>query len=174
MFFVNSAASKEVFMRCLILIASGLLVSVGIAQAADKTSESFLTKAIEGNFAEVEMGKLAQSNGQSQEVKSFGNMLVTDHSAANDKAMAAAKSLSVTPPTGPNAKQKADHDKMAKMKGAEFDKRFAKDMVADHKKDIAEYKKESSQQDAAGQYAKDSLPTLQKHLETAQSLEKPK
>jgi putative membrane protein len=164
----------EVFMRGLSVIASGLLLSVSMAQAADKASESFLTNAIEGNFAEVEMGKLAQSNGQSEGVKSFGNMLVTDHSAANDKALAAAKSMNMTAPTGPNAKQKADHDKMAKMKGAEFDKMFAKDMVADHKKDIAQYKKESSRQDAAGQYAKDSLPTLQKHLETAQSLEKSK
>jgi putative membrane protein len=63
---------------------------------------------------------------------------------------------------------------MAKMKGAEFDKMFAKDMIADHKKDIKEYKAEAKESDAAGQYAKDSLPTLEKHLQTAQSLEKGK
>jgi putative membrane protein len=159
-------------MHRLALITAGLLVSASIAHAADKAPESFISKAIEGNYAEVEMGKLAQDNGQSEGVKSFGKMLVTDHSAGNEKAIAAAKSLSVTPPTGPSASQKAAHDKMAKMKGADFDKAFAKDMVADHKKDIAEYKKESSKKDAVGEYAKDSLPVLQKHLETAQSLEK--
>ena len=35
-------------------------------------------EAIEGNYAEVEMGKLAQSNGQSDSVKSFGQILVND------------------------------------------------------------------------------------------------
>jgi hypothetical protein len=106
---------------------AALVLSSGAALAAEKASAKFLPKAIEGNFAEVEMGKLAQSNGQSEDVKSFGKMLVTDHTAANEKAMDVAKSMNVTAPTGPNEKQKAAHDKMAKMKGAEFDKMFAKD-----------------------------------------------
>lgn len=159
-------------MRRIPLGAVVLMLSVSVAYGADKASESFIKKAVEGNFAEVEMGKLAQSNGQSDAVKSYGQMLVTDHSAANEKAMQAAESLGVTPPSGPNKKQQADHDKMAKMNGAAFDKAFAKDMVKDHKKDIAEYKKESSKSDAAGSYAKDSLPVLQKHLQGAQALEK--
>jgi putative membrane protein len=45
-------------------------------------------------------------------------------------------------------------------------------MVADHKKDIAAYQKASKAKDAAGQYAQSTLPTLQKHLETAQSVQK--
>ena len=85
------------------------------AYAADKPSQTFLKKAIEGNFAEVDMGKLAQQNGQTDDVKKFGQTLVDDHSAANQKAMDAAKSLGVTPPDGPNAKQKAEYDKMSKM-----------------------------------------------------------
>jgi uncharacterized protein DUF4142 len=34
---------------------------------------------------------------------------------------------------------------MAELKGDAFDKSFARDMVADHKKDIAAYKKEAKQ-----------------------------
>jgi putative membrane protein len=139
---------------------------------ADKASQTFLTKAIEGNYAEVEMGKLAQQNGQSAGVKSFGQMLASDHGSANGKAIAAAKEMGVTAPGGPNAKQKKDYDKMAKMTGAAFDKAFARHMVADHKKDISEYQKEARKKDAAGQYAEGALPTLKKHLETAQSLGK--
>jgi putative membrane protein len=101
-------------------------------------------------------------------------MLATDHGAANQKAMEAAKAISVTPPTGPSDKQKADMAKMEKQKGAAFDKAFARHMVADHKHDIAAYQKESKKTDAAGQYAKDTLPTLQKHLDGAQALEKNK
>ena len=42
-------------------------------------------------------------------------------------------------------------------------------LVADHKKDIKEYEKAAKKQDAVGNYAKETLPTLRKHLETAQS-----
>jgi putative membrane protein len=97
-------------------------------------------------------------------------MLATGHKDANDKAINTAKSLGINAPTGPNAKQKADFDKMAKMNGAAFDKMFANHMIADHKKDIAKYKSESKKQDAAGQYAQNTLPTLQKHLNEAPKL----
>ncbi|WOH53600.1 DUF4142 domain-containing protein [Bradyrhizobium sp. sBnM-33] len=140
------------------------------AYAAEKPSQSFLKKAIQGNYAEIEMGKLAQQNGQSDNVKNFGQMLQADHTAANEKAADAAKSMGVTPPDGPNAKQRADYEKMSKMSGAQFDRHFATHMIADHQKDIAEYKKASKNADAAGDYAKGSIPVLQKHLETAKSL----
>ena len=146
------------------------MLSMAGAAAKDKGSETFLKKAIEGNFAEVSMGDLAQKNGQSDDVKSYGKMLSTDHAAANQKAMDAAKSMGMNPPSGPNAKQKADFDKMSKMSGTAFDKMFATHMVADHQKDIAEYKKATKNKDAAGEYAAGQIDTLQKHLEAARSL----
>ena len=150
--------------------ATLMAISIANASAKDKPSETFLKKAIEGNFAEVSMGDLAQKNGQSDDVKSYGKMLSTDHGTANQKAMDAAKGLGMNPPTGPNAKQKADYDKMSKMSGTAFDKMFATHMVADHQKDIAEYKKATKNKDAAGEYAAGQIDTLQKHLNTAKSL----
>jgi putative membrane protein len=144
------------------------------AYAAEKPSQAFLKKAIEGNFAEIEMGKLAQQNGQNENVKKFGQMLNDDHSTANEKAIDVAKTMGVTPPDGPNPKQKADYNKMSKMSGAQFDRDFAAHMVADHEKDIAEYKKEAKQADAAGAYAKDQIDVLQKHLQAAKSLKSSK
>jgi putative membrane protein len=79
--------------------------------------------------------------------------------------------LGVKTPQASNAAQKQAYDRMAKMTGAAFDKAFAQHMVADHKKDIAEYRTEGKRSDVAGKYAADTLPTLQKHLETAQSLQ---
>jgi putative membrane protein len=118
------------------------------------------------------MGKLAQNNGQSQDIKTFGQTLVSDHSAALERSLSVAQTMNVQAPNGPNAKQKADYDKMAKLKGAAFDKAFAQHMVADHKKDISDYTKASKTNDAAGQYAKETLPKLQQHLELAQKIQK--
>ena len=159
-------------MRKLMLGLAGVVMLSTFAVAQDKASQKFITEAIEGNFAEVSMGELAQKNGQGAEVKTFGQMLASDHGAALQEAKTIATSLGVTPPANPNAKQKADYDKMAKLNGAAFDKSFAQHMIMDHKKDIAAYRKASKAKDAAGQYAQKTLPTLQKHLETAQSIQR--
>ena len=158
--------------RMLLSLGTAILMAISIvnASAKDKQSETFLKKAIEGNFAEVSMGELAQHNGQSDAVKSYGKMLSTDHTAANQKALDAAKGLGMNPPSGPNPKQKADYDKMSKMSGPGFDKMFATHMIADHQKDIAEYKKAAKNRDAAGEYASGEIDTLQKHLDAAKSL----
>ncbi len=162
-------------MKAYLLFASAGLMALSVAASAkDKPSEAFLKKAIEGNYAEVSLGDLAQTNGQSDGVKSFGKMLSTDHAAANQKAMDAAQGMGMSPPSGPNAKQKADYDKMSKMSGAAFDKMFAAHMVADHQKDIAEYKKASKMRDVAGEYASGEIDTLQKHLDSAKSVKQGK
>jgi predicted outer membrane protein len=53
-----------------------------------------------------------------------------------------------------------------------FDRQFARHMVMDHKEDIGEYQADSRKNDPTASYASDALPTLQKHLEMAQSLTK--
>src|SRR5689334_8836047 len=107
-------------MKTISLVGAGLMAALVFsfpAMAQDAAGKKFLTEAIQGNLAEVEMGKLAQKNGSAEGVKSFGQMLEKDHAAANEKATAAAKASGVTPPNAPTAKQKADYDKMAKMTG---------------------------------------------------------
>ena len=153
-------------------IAAALMCSIGIASAQDKASQKFIKEAAEGNLAEVQMGQMAQQNGQSADVKSFGQMLAQDHGQANQQLSSVAGNMGVQMPTEPNRKQKADYAKMAKMSGAKFDKAFAQHMVADHKKDIRDFEKQSKKNDAAGQFAQQTLPVLRKHLETAQSLGK--
>jgi putative membrane protein len=154
------------------LLVAGIVAGVIVSSpcfAQDKASQKFLKEAIEGR-AEVQMGQLAEKNGKSDGVRPFGQMLQKDHSEANQKATAAANQMGVSPPSEPNSKQKAMYEKISKLSGDSFDRAFAKEMVADHKKDIKEYEKEAKKNDAAGAYAKETLPTLHKHLETAQSL----
>jgi putative membrane protein len=153
-------------------VATAALVgSAALAAAADNASKKFITEAIEGNLSEVAVGKLAQEKGKSDGVRSFGQMLATDHADANQKAVSVASSLGVTPPSEPNAKQKAIYNKLEKLSGDAFDRAFIKDMVSDHKKDIREFEKEAKKpNDPAAGYANETLPALKKHLDTAQSL----
>jgi putative membrane protein len=154
----------------LLFVAISAFAVSATAKDRESQSQTFLKKAIEGNYAEIQLGELAQKNAQNDDVKKFGKMLVDDHTAANEKALDAAKKIGVTAPTEPNAKQKAEHEKMAKLTGVTFDRTFVRHMIEDHQKDLAEYRTEAKQKDAAGEYASSQIDVLQKHLDTAKSL----
>ncbi|HEY7230788.1 MAG TPA: DUF4142 domain-containing protein [Pseudolabrys sp.] len=155
-----------------ITLAGALVASAAAAQtkAADKASQKFIQEAVQGDIAEVDVGKLAQEKGQSADVKEFGAMLVKDHGAHKAKAEEVANELGVKPPTGSSMTQKATYAKLKLLSGSSFDSAFAKAMVKDHKEDIKAYQKEASKNDPAGKLAKETLPTLQHHLQVAQQL----
>lgn len=158
-----------------ISLAGALTAGVAMAQTnqgkpADKASQKFIANAIEGDIAEIDIGRLAQEKGQSAAVKEFGAMLVKDHGAHKAKAEEVASQLGVKPPTRSSFGAKATYAKLKILSGASFDRNFAKAMVKDHQEDIKEFEKESSKNDPAGQLAKESLPTLQKHLQQTQQL----
>ena len=136
--------------------------------AADK---AFVEKAAVGGLAEVSMGKMAQEKGSSDQVKQFGARMVEDHSKANDDLKQVASSKGITLPTDLDAKHKAKIDKMQKLSGAQFDRAYMDDMVADHKEDVAEFKKQASsgKDSDVKAFAAKTLPTLEDHLKMAQS-----
>src|SRR5262249_32420393 len=136
--------------------------------AADST---FVTKAAEGGMAEVELGNLAKTNGSNTDVKSFGEQMVTDHSKASDDLKTIASQKGITLPTSVNSKQKAEFNRLQKLQGADFDREYMKLMVSDHRTDVNEFKKESehgSDPDIKA-FASKTLPTLQSHLQMAES-----
>lgn len=149
------------------------MLAAPLALAANPKADAFMQKAIEGNLAEIKVGQLAQQKGATEGVRKFGSVLEQDHSKANQEAMTAASSMGVAPPSEPSSKEQKEYQKLAALSGAKFDKTFTKDMIRDHKKDIAEYKKESKMSNSqASSYAQASLPTLQKHLRMAEALER--
>ena len=155
-------------------LASVLAAGAATAQTkqVDKDSQKFITTAIEGDIAEINVGQLAQEKSQNEAVKQYGAMLVKDHGDHKAKAEAVASEIGVKPPTGSSMGEKATYAKLKVLSGATFDRSFAKSMVSDHQADIKEYQKESGKSDPVGQLAKATLPTLQKHLKAAQDLEK--
>ncbi|MBV8837197.1 MAG: DUF4142 domain-containing protein [Alphaproteobacteria bacterium] len=162
-------------MKTTMFLALGLAAALlsAPASAQSKADKTFITEAIQGNLAEVQMGQLAQKNGGSDEVKNFGKTLETDHGQANTKATQVADEMKVTAPTEPSAKQKKTYEQLSKLNGSAFDRAFAQHMVADHKHDIAQYQKAAKSKDTSlAGYANESLPTLQKHLQMAQSITK--
>src|ERR1041385_5450327 len=121
---------------------------------------------------EVELGRVAASQGTSDAVKQFGQRMVDDHSKANQELMNLAQGKGITLPTTLDEKHQKELTKFSSMTGAEFDREYTKMMVSDHRKDVSEFEKESSRGMDADlkEFATKTLPTLQEHLKLAEAL----
>ena len=148
------------------------LASQFASGAAPDTAKDFVADAIKGDNSEIMMGQLAQQRGASQGVRAFGQTLATDHSKAKADMVKLAATMNVTPSADPKPEAKKEYDRLAKLSGAEFDREFIKGMVEDHHKDIAAFEREAKAGNAASKAAADQLPTLKKHLEMAENLQK--
>jgi len=136
--------------------------------------QAFLTEAATGGMAEVELGTLAAGKASNARVKEFGQRMVTDHGKANEELKALAARKNITLPQSLDAKHKAEHDRLAAMSGAAFDRAYVTAMVNDHQKDVAEFKKQaaSNADPDVKAWAAKTLPTLQEHLQMIESIDK--
>jgi len=133
---------------------------------------AFVMEAGPGGLTEVELGRLAAQKGQSADVKRFGQRMVSDHSKANTELKKLAASKGITLPAEMNAEQMAEHAKLAKLSGAEFDREYMTLMVEDHDKDVAAFldeSKDGSDPDIKS-FAAKTLPTLQEHQRMAKEI----
>ena len=148
-----------------------LLWSAGAATAADPPdTATVLGKLHQSDQKEIAAGKLAQKSGTSQQIKDYGKMLEKDHTAADKKVAALAKQEKIDLSAATPAGSSQDMNSMAS--DPKFDTKFAREMVDDHKKDIAEVT-EARDATADAKLKKlltELVPTLQKHEETAQRI----
>ena len=145
-------------------------------QMVDQKTKDFVADAATGGMMEVELGNLALQKGKSREVKDFGKMMVDDHTKANNELKGIASGKGIDVPASLTDNQKKDVDKLSKKSGADFDKAYVDMMVEDHKKDIDAFKKATgnvSDNDIKN-FATNTLPTLQKHLDAIQSIKSKK
>ena len=96
-----------------------------------------------GGMAEVELGNLAQQNAQNDEVKQFGARMVQDHTAANQQLMPIRPPRTSRRPRSSTRSTEGRMDKLSKMRGAEFDRAYMREMVEDHDKDVKKFRQEA-------------------------------
>src|SRR5262245_15976469 len=93
---------------------------------------AFVNQMTIANLAEVQLGKLASERAINADVKSFGQMMVKDHSQANQDLAQVAAQLKVKPTTELDQKHKDLAAKLSKLQGAEFDREYISAMVQGH------------------------------------------
>ncbi|MGC9193843.1 MAG: DUF4142 domain-containing protein [Syntrophobacteraceae bacterium] len=158
-------------MAGIVLTGTGLVHAM--ANMLGKQDKNFLMKAASGGMFEVKMGEVALKQAANEQVKTFGQRMVTDHTKANQQLMETAKRVDFTPPSVINKKDQKMHDKLSKLQGADFDAKYMDEMVSDHEKDIDLFKKEADEgkNDTVKEFAKNTLPVLQEHLAMAKDVQ---
>lgn len=149
------------------------------AEKSDKAAAAdtaFIKKAADGGMTEVELGKIAEKNGQKDDVKTFGSHMVKDHGKANDNLKSIAAKMNVTVPDKVSAEHQAKIDKMGKLTGAAFDTAYAKEMVASHEKTIASFEaaKAKVANEDLKKFIDETLPTVKEHLDMAKKMQSAK
>jgi putative membrane protein len=135
------------------------------------SDQTFVMDAAKGGMAEVELGKLAAEKASNNEVKQFGQRMVDDHGKANNELKSLASSKNITLPNELDAKDKAVRDRLSKLSGAAFDRAYMQAMLRDHRKDVNEFKRESTsgKDPEIKAFASKTLPTLEEHLKQAET-----
>jgi len=171
------------------MLAAGMFVAVSCDDddenmvTVPEADRTFAISAADGGMFEVKAGEMAVAKGDSSatgmvmgsdsmSIKSFGQMMITDHTKANNELKGIADPKDVDLPTTLSSAKQMKLDSLNAVSGAAFSTMYARMMVTSHQETIALFEKESSTgQDAElKSWATQKLPTLKHHLEMAEMM----
>jgi putative membrane protein len=134
----------------------------------------FVKKAMQGSFAEVQLGELTLQKSNNDQVKQFARKMIDDHTRLNERMRPVAQLLGVEIPTEVSKKDKSLMSRMQTLSGPAYDQAYIKDMVKDHKQDLSEFHMAVSNGHALAvkNVAAEGSKTISEHLEMAQQLAK--
>lgn len=143
------------------------------ARELSSQDRKFIEKAAIGGMAEVQMGQLAAQKSQHQAVRDYGNAMVNEHTAGNQRLMNIASSLGVTPPADLDFKHRRMSKKLNKASEKDFDEMYIESQIKDHRKmiDLFEEQGRDGGNAELKQLASEMLPKLRNHLQMAEQIE---
>jgi putative membrane protein len=141
----------------------------GSLRADDSFSDqdkAFVGKVSQGGMYEVELGKVAQDKGMTQDIKDSGNTETHDHMLVGDKLKSIMEANGMTFPTSLNAEFQARLDKISALPADQFDAAYIADMKKIHMADGAAFKKEAMDGSNADlkAFAAETYNIVQRHL----------
>jgi putative membrane protein len=150
--------------------AAFLALSASAQTSITHADQRFIEKAAKSGMAEVDISRVVVDRTMNPQVRTFAQMMVDDHSKANEALASIAVGKGVQLP----AKDTAVTDQWTKKSGKDLDADYVAQMVSDHQDAVKLFTKEgvkgSDVETMA--FAHDTLPKLQHHLDMAVDLQK--
>lgn len=129
----------------------------------------FARDATFSNRAEIEMGELAAAKGNIEAVRAFGQMMVTEHTTAQNRLETIADSLDIAIPDTLKTEHQTMHEQLSALDGEAFDSAYIVSQVVAHEQaeQIFEKQDDEGENDALEDYAELNLPHIRMHLDRA-------
>lgn len=132
------------------------------------TDQNFMQMASFSNNDEIDAGALASVKSSDSAVMMFGQMMVTDHTTAENDLRSLSTTVSVTIPTTPDSVHIAMKAQLQAMNGRAFDSMYMHAQSTDHQNTINLFQTEISNGNntSVKNYANTYLPKIQmnKHM----------
>jgi putative membrane protein len=156
-----------------LVVLAGCSSPMGMTNLSKDTSSlsaadrSFISQAAYSSLAEVDLGKLAQTQASSQQVRDFGGRMVTEHTQMNNDLIALASNKGITPPSSTDDGREAIADLLEQLSGSDFDRQYIPQQLADHETTLTLFQGQASRgQDVElRQFAQRYSPVIQRHAE---------
>ncbi|MDB5945173.1 MAG: hypothetical protein JWQ33_199 [Ramlibacter sp.] len=152
---------------------SGTTSGTGANAKVARADSKMMTDLAEANIAEIETGKLALDKTKNDQIKTFAQQMIDDHTSAQKDLQTLAQSKGVKLPAGTDLEHKAMATALKALSGNTFDNQYVKRAgVGDHERTIKllqKVQKDGLDADMKALAAK-MLPTVQQHLQMAQQL----
>ena len=138
----------------------------------------FILKAASGGMEEVALGELAAQKVQSQQLKELAQLIVQDHTTANQELMQVAGSKGIQVPNTTSPASQTVAASMSELNGPEFDLAYVLQQHGAHLATVAlfDFAADHAMDPDVKGFAQKYLPKIQAHTrkieETAQGLTK--
>lgn len=152
------------------LVAASDAVATGGALAATPVDDiAFVKQAIESGRKEVASATDALPQLQNPELKRIAEMLISDHGSANERLSKIAEAKG-WPVPGPTMSPAAPAGSTSR----DFDATWTAEMIAGHERSAALYRAQAGggADNDLRKYAREVLPTIERHLAQLRSLQK--
>ncbi len=135
-----------------------------------------MDKAASSNQFEIQSSQVAVQKSTNAAIKKLAQQYIKDHQAAGAKLKALAAQYGAVPSTQLNAQQQQLLTSLRALSGNTFDITFLAQQISAHNEAIILFKSYSQEANsptaAVKQFAAQTLPTLQQHLQMAQQDQK--
>ena len=142
--------------------------------AAANVDGDFIEDQLEDGNREVVLGRLAAERATHPQVKEFGQMMATEHTAAGEelRQLAARANVRLEADTDGDDDLRDMNEKLGKLSCREFDLEYMAAMIDEHKEaiDDVEGKVEGAEHADVKQWAATVLPKLRAHLAQAERI----
>ncbi|MFL5294959.1 MAG: DUF4142 domain-containing protein [Phenylobacterium sp.] len=141
--------------------------------AGAMSTDAFVSNASQSDMYEIQAGQMAQQRSKNPDVKAFGKMMVTDHTAMSNEMKPLIAAANQKPSPDLDQRRKGFLDNLKAAPAADFDKTYIDQQVAGHQEalDLMKgYADHGSDAGLKGGAAK-AVPKIQAHLDRAKEIQ---